>query len=74
VKFLRNILDQTGKQFEKGGKFEKLFPLYEAIDTFMFSPATRTNTNSHVRDALDLKRMMLWVVIALDSNSAYGTL
>ena len=65
MKFLRNILDQTGKQFEKGGKFEKLFPLYEAIDTFMFSPATRTNTNSHVRDALDLKRMMLWVVIAL---------
>jgi Na+-transporting NADH:ubiquinone oxidoreductase subunit B len=65
VKFLRNILDQTGKQFEKGGKFEKLFPLYEAIDTFVFSPATSTNTNSHVRDALDLKRMMLWVVIAL---------
>ncbi len=65
MKFLRNILDQTGKQFEKGGKFEKLFPLYEAIDTFIFSPSTRTSTNSHVRDALDLKRMMLWVVIAL---------
>ena len=38
MKFLRNILDQTGKQFEKGGKFEKLFPLYEAIDTFIFIP------------------------------------
>lgn len=65
MKFLRNILDQTGKQFEKGGKLEKLFPLYEAIDTFLFSPDSRTTTNSHVRDALDLKRMMLWVVIAL---------
>lgn len=65
MKFLRNILDQTGKQFEKGGKFEKLFPLYEAIDTFMFSPSTRTTANSHVRDALDLKRIMIWVVIAL---------
>jgi len=65
VKFLRNILDKTGKQFEKGGKLEKLFPLYEAIDTFLFSPDSRTTTNSHVRDALDLKRMMLWVVIAL---------
>ena len=65
MKFLRNILDQAEKQFTEGGKFEKLYPLYEAIDTFIFSPSTRTKTSSHVRDALDLKRMMLWVVIAL---------
>lgn len=65
MKFLRNILDQSEKQFEKGGKLEKLFPLYEAIDTFLFSTAARTKNMSHVRDALDLKRMMIWVVIAL---------
>lgn len=65
MKFLRNILDQAEKQFNYGGKFEKLYPLYEAIDTFIFTPSTRTKTGSHVRDALDLKRMMLWVVIAL---------
>ncbi len=65
MKFLRNILDKSEKQFHKGGKLEKLFPLFEAIDTFMFSPSTRTKYNSHVRDALDLKRMMLTVVFAL---------
>lgn len=65
MKFLRNLLDQSEKQFEKGGKLEKLFPLYEAIDTFLFTTASRTKNSSHVRDALDLKRMMLWVVIAL---------
>ena len=65
MKFLRNLLDQAEKPFEKGGKLEKLFPLYEAIDTFIFTKASRTKNSSHVRDALDLKRMMLWVVIAL---------
>lgn len=65
MKFLRNLLDKTEKHFEKGGKLESMFPLYEAIDTFMFSTAARTKNSSHVRDALDLKRMMVWVVIAL---------
>ena len=65
MKLLRNILDQTEKQFEKGAKLEKLYPLYEAIDTFLYTQASRTKQGSHVRDALDLKRMMLWVVIAL---------
>ncbi|MCB0746549.1 MAG: NADH:ubiquinone reductase (Na(+)-transporting) subunit B [Ignavibacteriae bacterium] len=65
MKFLRNILDKAEKPFEKGGKLEKLFPLYEAADTFLFTTASRTKQGSHVRDALDLKRMMLWVVIAL---------
>ena len=65
MKFLRNLLDKAEKPFEKGGKLEKMFPLYEAIDTFLFTTSSRTKNNSHVRDALDLKRMMLWVVIAL---------
>ena len=65
MKFLRKILDNTEKQFEKGSKFEKYFPLFEAVDTFLYSPKTVTKRASHVRDALDLKRMMLTVVIAL---------
>lgn len=65
MKFLRNILDKSEKHFEKDGKLEKLFPLYEAIDTFLYSTSDRTKNSTHVRDALDLKRMMLWVVIAL---------
>jgi Na+-transporting NADH:ubiquinone oxidoreductase subunit B len=61
---LRRMLDRLGRPFEKGGKLEKLHPLYEAADTFFYSPARVTTTGAHVRDALDLKRMMILVVIA----------
>lgn len=65
MKFLRNIFDKQEKRFAKGGKLEKLFPLYEAIDTFLYTSGKVTTNPSHVRDALDLKRMMLVVVYAL---------
>jgi len=61
---LRRLLDQLGKPFEKGGRLEKLAPLYEAADTFFYSPSRATKTGAHVRDALDLKRMMILVVIS----------
>ena len=61
---LRDILDRVGKPFHKGGRYERWFPLYEAIDTLFYAPASVTRTGSHVRDALDLKRMMFLVVIA----------
>jgi len=62
---LRDILDQVGKKFEKGGPLEKHYPLYEAIDTILYTPGEKTRTASHVRDGLDLKRMMITVVVAL---------
>jgi Na+-transporting NADH:ubiquinone oxidoreductase subunit B len=65
MKALRNMLDRQAKLFEKGGKLEKFHALYEANDTFLFTPGQVTNTASHVRDALDLKRMMITVVVAL---------
>jgi Na+-transporting NADH:ubiquinone oxidoreductase subunit B len=65
VKILRNFLDSQEKHFKKGGKLEKVFPLYEAIDTFLYTSGTVTKSASHVRDALDLKRMMMMVVYAL---------
>ena len=65
MNFLRNILEKNEKNFHKGGKLEKLFPLYEAIDTFLFSTGSKTHSASHVRDALDLKRTMITVVYAL---------
>lgn len=65
MKFLRQILDKQGKLFEKGGKLEKLYPLYEAGDTFLYSPGLVTRGAPHVRDAMDLKRMMIFVVLAL---------
>jgi Na+-transporting NADH:ubiquinone oxidoreductase subunit B len=65
VKFLRDVLDSVGKNFQPGGKFERLFPLYDAADTFLFSTAYATNANTHVRDGLDQKRMMITVVLAM---------
>src|SRR5690606_29546447 len=62
---LRQILDQLGKKFEKGGPLEKYYALYEGADTFLFTPGLKTRTASHVRDGLDLKRMMITVVVAL---------
>ena len=65
MNFLRNFLEKQSKNFEEGGKFPKLFPLFEAIDTLLFTSGKVTEKPSHVRDALDLKRMMLTVIYAL---------
>lgn len=59
------MLDSVEPIFAKGGKLEKLYPLYEAIDTFLYTPADVTHGSTHVRDSLDLKRMMVTVVVAL---------
>jgi Na+-transporting NADH:ubiquinone oxidoreductase subunit B len=64
MKALRSFLDRQAHHFEKGGRFERLYPLWEAADTFFYSPAAVTRGGSHVRDAIDLKRMMMTVVIA----------
>ncbi|QDU81869.1 Na(+)-translocating NADH-quinone reductase subunit B [Polystyrenella longa] len=65
MKPLRKILDRVAPNFEEGGKWEKLYPLYEAGDTFLYTPGEVAKTNSHVRDAIDLKRMMSMVIVAL---------
>jgi Na+-transporting NADH:ubiquinone oxidoreductase subunit B len=65
MKFLRDLHDLAAPHFEKGGKLEKLFPLWEAHDTAVFTPGEVTKTASHVRDGIDLKRMMITVVVAL---------
>jgi len=62
---IRELLDQVAPNFEKGGSLEKLYPLFELVDTGMFTPGSVTKTASHVRDGLDLKRMMITVVIAI---------
>ena len=62
---LRSFLDKQAKHFEPGGKLEKLHPLWEAQDTLLYSPGSVTAGPSHVRDSLDLKRMMMAVIIAL---------
>lgn len=66
MKFLHKILEKQRPMFEKGGKLEKLYYLFEAGETFMFSPSsTAANKGVQIRDAIDLKRMMMTVVIAM---------
>ncbi|OEK04198.1 NADH:ubiquinone reductase (Na(+)-transporting) subunit B [Roseivirga misakiensis] len=66
MKFLHKILEKQRPMFEKGGKLEKLYYLFEAGETFMFSPSsTAAKKGVQIRDAIDLKRMMMTVVIAM---------
>jgi Na+-transporting NADH:ubiquinone oxidoreductase subunit B len=62
---LRDALDKAAPLFEKGGKLERFYALYEMQDTILYTPGEVTTTASHVRDGMDLKRMMFSVVIAL---------
>lgn len=61
---LRDVLDSVEPHFEEGGRFEKLYPVYEMVDTIFYSPGYVTKTSSHVRDQVDMKRLMSTVWIA----------
>ncbi|MHC2068110.1 NADH:ubiquinone reductase (Na(+)-transporting) subunit B [Bremerella sp. T1] len=65
MKFLRGMLDKVEPMFLEGGKLERLYPLYEAADTFLYTPPDRAKGLTHVRDGLDLKRTMIFVVLSL---------
>ena len=65
MKVLRDLLDQAEPLFHKGGRLEKFYALYEAADTFLYTPGRVTDGPTHVRDGIDLKRTMITVVIAL---------
>ena len=62
---LRDKLDQLHPLFAKGGRFEKYYPIYEAVDTFLYSPNDQTLTSPHVRDGIDLKRVMIYVWLSV---------
>ena len=72
MKFLRNKLDQIKKPFEKGGKYEKFAPAINALDTFLYVPNHTTKGGAHIRDAVDLKRTMITVVLALIPALLFG--
>ena len=66
MKFLFDFMDKNiAPLFEKGGKFERLYPLFEAGDTFTRTPGDVTKTAPHVRDSIDQKRLMIFVIYAL---------
>jgi Na+-transporting NADH:ubiquinone oxidoreductase subunit B len=62
---VRRFLDRLHPLFAKGGRFENFYALYEMVDTFLYSPPDTTRTAPHVRDAIDLKRLMSYVVLSL---------
>ena len=72
MKFLRNIFDNAHKTLNSSEKTKKFFPLVDAFDTLMFTPNHVTNKGSHVRDAMDLKRTMMLVIIALVPCLLFG--
>jgi len=72
MNFLRKKLDEIKRPFQKGEKFEKFAPAVNAFDTFLFVPNHTTKTGSHIRDAVDLKRTMVTVIIALLPALVYG--
>lgn len=73
MKPLRKLLDKVRPKFEKGGKLEKFYPAFNAFETFLFVPGETTLPGgAHVRDAIDLKRTMILVVLSLTPCLLFG--
>ena len=69
---LRKLVDKIKPTFEKGGKLGFLHSTFDAFETFLFVPNTVTTKGSHVRDCVDLKRVMIMVVLALVPAMLFG--
>ena len=69
---MRKLLDRFESDFHPGGKWERLYPLFEAIDTFLYKPKSTTKNSSHVRDNIDLKRVMITVWLATFPAMFFG--
>ncbi len=72
MKALHNLVEKVKPHFEKGGRFEKLYRTFEAFETFLFVQGNVTRKGSHIRDAIDMKRTMFHVVIALVPVMLFG--
>ncbi|MDD2277565.1 MAG: NADH:ubiquinone reductase (Na(+)-transporting) subunit B [Bacteroidales bacterium] len=72
MKSLRNFIDKIKPNFEKGGKLEIFHSTFEGFETFLFVPNKVTQKGSHIRDAIDLKRTMIIVVLALVPALLFG--
>lgn len=72
MNFLRNYLDKQKPKFEKGGKLEKFHSVFTGFESFLFVPNQTTSGGTHIRDAVDLKRTMIMVVIALVPALLFG--
>jgi len=62
---LKKFLEKQSEHFQKGGKYSLFYPIFEMVDTFLYTPSEVNKGNVHIRDSIDLKRIMIIVVIAL---------
>mgnify|MGYP006197099781 FL=1 len=69
---LKHFLERIEPSFEKGGKYEKWYALYEAVATVLYTPGLVTKNGTHVRDSIDLKRIMIFVWLALFPALFFG--
>jgi len=69
---LRKFLDGIEHHFHEGGRFQSWYALYEAVDTIFYSPNHVTRSTAHVRDGVDLKRIMITVWFATFPAMFYG--
>ena len=73
MKFLEDFINNLKPNFEKGGKFEKLYWVFEGFETFLFQQGTTTpDKGVQIRDAIDLKRLMITVVVAMTPALIFG--
>jgi Na+-transporting NADH:ubiquinone oxidoreductase subunit B len=73
MKFLREALDKAKHNFEKGGKWERYYYVFEAFDTFAFAPNTTAGPKgAQIRDAVDMKRLMMTVIISMIPCLIFG--
>ena len=72
MRLFKNILASVKPHFLEGGKLEKMYPAYDAFETFLFVPDHTTHSGSHIRDAIDLKRTMITVLLALMPALFFG--
>ncbi len=69
---LRKVLDDVEHHFQEGGRFQNFYALYEVFDTFLYAPSSVTRSTSHVRDGVDLKRIMITVWLAVFPAMFFG--
>ena len=72
MKALRKIVDRYKPHFEKGGRLHMLHSTFEAFETFLFVPDKVTKAGAHIRDAIDMKRTMILVVVAMIPALLFG--
>ena len=72
MNFLKKILAESGKLFQEGKPLSFAYPLWEATDTILFSTDSQNKSGPHIRDNMDIKRTMFFVVIALIPCYLFG--